>query len=274
MAKKESPFSELLRTLIRFGIDAGFMIWRSKVAKERELSIPKTLEPYFKSAEELLRKAEERSKGEYEEMVEAIRKEVREEAPAGLGRGEIAYCLECIEKHIGGASKLLEEAIVFYDRAGKMDEKVQRKIRSVVSELAGMHDDVPPGSPKLIMDLLHRADSIRKKIWGKKLEIGLGVREDLLEIKREIDSLYERVFDVAQRVRVGGPMQWCKEWAGENFRPCYELMKRAMKEEGYKPITKEEFEEEFYRLTRRRLKKTVWDAEGRLIGGEVEKKSS
>jgi len=176
---------------------------------------------------------------------------------------ELEYCLECCDKHTGAGAKLMEEAIVFYDRAGEMSPEVTKKVRAVVDELAGMHDDVKPGSPEEVMAVLHRADDIRKEIWGRKLELGLGSREDLVAIKGMLSSLRDEIFSVAERYVGGGAIAWCKEWGAKDVRACYELFCRAKQEEGYEPISKEEFERRFSELTNKRVA-TEWDERGRL----------
>jgi len=78
-----------------------------------------------------------------------------------------------------------------------------------------------------------------------------------------LSSLRDEIFSVAERYVGGGAIAWCKEWGAKDVRACYELFCRAKQEEGYEPISKEEFERRFSELTNKRVA-TEWDERGRL----------
>lgn len=249
-------FSRIFRILIDRGTDFVFE-HISTSGKEKTVSLPPRLRKFEVGAAELLARSEE----------------LLGRAAGSLGVGEeegvrefnIEYCLECCDKHVGGSSKILEEAMTFYDRDGFMSERVQNKVRAVVKEMAGMYDDIPRESPPRVRRVLDRSDEIRKSIWNKGLELGLGKRDDLAEIKAEVDGLRDYVFDVAKEEIGGGSVKYCAEWGAKDLGECAELWRRARREEGFEEgISQKEFEDRLSRLTGKKFE-TKWDDKGRLM---------
>ena len=106
------------------------------------------------------------------------------------------YCMECLSKHSGAAIKYCEEAQDYYIRSGKMDELVQKKMRSVTKELAGMADDMGADSPGPVQNLYNKFQMVRKKIDMGKLEYGGGKIEDVKKIQKELEDLRDELFNI------------------------------------------------------------------------------
>lgn len=252
--------SAFIRALIDKGIDAVFDSLATK-QEEKKIELPPALNKYWIEADKLLHGAES-VLGRHGPSISVPKAETQ--TPQSL-----VYCLECCDKHFSGGSKLLEEAIIFYDRAGRMSGDVTGKVRTVVNELAGVHDDIKPKSPAEVMNLLHEADRIRKSVWVKGLELGLGTREDLVRLKDEVDNLKTMTYEVASKV-LAGPMKWCRGWGAKDMSGCIELVESAMQGKA-KPG---DFNEKFEELTGKKPE-AEWDDKGRvtkikLVGGAEE----
>jgi len=255
MARKSRIFRDIYNAIL----DLIFSGAEADIKKKmREARHPKVSSPELNA---LARQHEAQAEALLRAIPYAPAAEV--EKPSEMKEETLRYCLECCDKHSGACVKLSEEALIFYDRAGKMDESVQAKVRSIVNELAGMYDDIKPGSPEKVTALLHEADSIRKWVWDKGLELGLGSREDLIKLRDRLESFRSKVFQTAQQVLGGAVVRWCKEWCAKDIEAGVGLWKRAEQEEGYAPISREEFERRFYELTGKRCK-TEWDEQGRI----------
>ncbi|MDI6860307.1 MAG: hypothetical protein QMC85_07415, partial [Methanocellales archaeon] len=111
---------------------------------------------------------------------------------------ELDYCLECLEKHTQTAKVLMREAIQRAEADGISSKGVQEKMRGVVEELVGAEDDSDTVTNARVRALNKRIRSLRQKIWESKATIGGGTLKDLMDIKKELDSLVEETYETAK----------------------------------------------------------------------------
>ena len=183
---------------------------------------------------------EPRSVEDYEREVEDL---YQHPMPASE---DLDYCLECFVKHLGGSSKLLDEAIDFYRADGGMTERLKEKVRAVNDELAGMKDDVSADSPEEVKAIYDRSRQIRKKIWNKKLSRGGGSEADLAEVKAEVDEQLRRTYEVAEREeerQLERVTRTCDEWG--LGRECKLLLRRVARGELKPDEFKGRFEDKY-----------------------------
>ena len=111
---------------------------------------------------------------------------------------ELDYCLQCLEKHTQTAKVLMREAIQRAEVEGISSEGVQEKMRGVIEELVGAEDDSDTLINEGVRALNNKIRALRKKIWESKATIGGGTIRDLMDTKRELDSLVEGTYETAR----------------------------------------------------------------------------
>jgi hypothetical protein len=115
------------------------------------------------------------------------------------------YCLECCEKHLQTASVLMREALQRLEECNTKTncepcclktEYILEKIRNTVKELAGAEDDTIRNTyDETVRQINNEIRMIRKTTWEKKLSVGRGTKQDLIEIKNKIDELIDKVYE-------------------------------------------------------------------------------
>jgi len=120
----------------------------------------------------------------------------------------LEYCLECFSKHLGRASEYFSEAVDFYQRDNVLTERVQKKIRAASDTLGAMEDDLTDKAPMQVRAIYDQAQEIRKNLWSKGLDVGLGEVQDILTLKRDVGSLQETLYGVKKELT---GMDWLVE---------------------------------------------------------------
>lgn len=160
------------------------------------------------------------------------------------GQSRENYCLECLNKHYSTALKYIEEA---EDRSLKSGQGVQDKVRVALKEIAGSEDDFglsdDPDFQRSLDKVKGVQRAIRKKIRAKNLTTINTSKEDLREIKNDLQGLLNETYKLAEEAgpEAGPIANACYQWGAKDVEKCEELMN--MLAEG-KIDNKERFERE------------------------------
>ena len=252
-------FSRILGILIDKGTDIMFE-HISTSGKEKTVSLPPRLRKYKAGAAELLARSEEmlgRAAGSLGASEEGER----------ISKGDVDYCLECCDRHLGVIRDALSD-VTRWLQVGEREEKIMGKVMDVSEAMNGMERDLKTVEGEPLIRGLHRdARLFRKMYWDMRFGSEPTVEKARVLLK-ETQKLHKSVYEIAPKVKGGGFFKYCSEWGASDIGDCVKLFMRAQQIGGYEPVTKEEFAETFLKLTGRKAE-TNWDEKGRLKQIEV-----
>lgn len=250
--------TRFLKALSDKGVDLIFeYLGEGESAK---VELPAELRKYEVGAAELLGRSDELLGGT-SELGEIGATEMGEEGER-VSKGNVDYCLECCDRHLGVIRDALSD-VIRWIQVGEREEKIMEKIMDVSEAMNGMEMDLKTVEGEALIHDLHRdARVFRKMYWDMRVGSEPTV-EKARTLLKEAEKLQKSVYEVAPKVKGGGFFKYCGEWGASDIGDCVKLMMRAQQIGGYEPVTKEDFEPRFHELTGRKAE-TNWDEKGRL----------